>query len=47
MRTLLKGLNPIIFLWNLFKYFAHLEIDSPSSREYKPYDFKKNDSKYF
>jgi hypothetical protein len=41
-----KMLNPFIWLWNLFKYIAHLNMYY-QSKEYIPYDFKKWDTKYF
>ncbi len=40
----MKILNPIIWLWNFFKYMSHLE--SYRDMEYKPYDFKQ-DTPYF
>lgn len=48
MRKLLKILNPFIAMWNMFKYESHLEVYRYSkSDEYMPYDFEKNDTKYF
>jgi hypothetical protein len=54
MKKLLKVLNPFIWCWNVFSYFAHLEgqkhrehCDHPACRGgYQPYDFSK-DLKYF
>jgi hypothetical protein len=46
IRAVLKVFNPIIFLWNYFKYCAHLEIYKDAIK-YTPYDFNKNDTKYF
>lgn len=37
--------NPIIYLWNLFKYMSHLENHRNS--DYEPYDFENNDTKYY
>ncbi len=42
---ILKVLNPIIYVWNLFKYMSHL--DMYQGMEYEPYDFEKYDTKYF
>ena len=44
MSILLRIFNPFIWLWNMFKYFAHLE--GCRIRNYPPYDFD-NDTKYF
>jgi hypothetical protein len=44
MKILLKGLNPLIWLVNLFRYKAHLQ--SLGTSEYSPYDASK-DLKYF
>jgi len=46
----LKLLNPFIWLWNIFKYFAHMERFRGCEKrghEYEPYDFEKNETKYF
>lgn len=45
MKKLLKILNPIIFIINLFKYQAHIGI-GPQAKNPDPYDFSK-DLKYF
>ncbi len=46
---MLKILNPVIWLWNFFKYISHLEMYSvpPRHVEYEPYDFEKYDTTYF
>ena len=52
---LLKILNPFIWLWNDFCYFAHLQFYAEMAHaarekgrhvEYEPYDYSK-DVKYF
>lgn len=43
--TLLKVLNPFIWLINVFMYFAHLDTYA-NLDTYEPYDFSK-DIKYF
>ena len=43
-KKILKILNPLIFIINLFTYCSHLDLYKNS--EYKPYDFNK-DIKYF
>lgn len=45
MRKLLKLLNPLIFLVNLFKYTAHLE-GQRALGQYVPYDFS-GDTQYY
>lgn len=55
MRKLLKVLNPFIWLWNCFKYSAHLhhwaEMEGFAQKRgehchYERYDFS-TDTKYF
>lgn len=46
IKSALRIFNPIIFLWNFFKYSAHLD-SYQNSKEYVPYDFNKHDTKYF
>jgi len=43
--VLLKILNPIIWLFNMFKYFAHVDMQRLND-EYEAYDFNQ-DTKYF
>ena len=43
---LLKIFNPIIFIWNFFKYMSHLEGQRFSGDD-DPYNFDDNDTKYF
>jgi len=42
---ILKILNPFVFLWNAFKYTAHLETYR-DSKKYVPYDFSQ-ETAYF
>lgn len=44
-RLLAKGLNPFIWAFNAFNYFAHLETYR-NGQKYEPYDFSK-DVSYF
>ena len=44
MRQVLKLLNPLVWLVNMFMYLSHLE--SQRGNSYQPYDFSK-DFKYF
>lgn len=44
MRMLLKALNPFIWLWNMFKYTAHME--AYRRVPYERYDFTQ-DTRYF
>ena len=48
VRNLLKVFNPVIWLLNVFRYFAHLNSQGPIRyhKDYEPYDFK-DDIKYF
>lgn len=43
---IVKCLNPLIWCWNIFKYFAHLETYR-DSKPYEPYDFDAHDTRYF
>ena len=42
----MKLFNPLIWLWNYFKYTAHLDMYKDSDK-YVPYNFEKEDTKYF
>ena len=44
IKYILKIFNPLIWLWNFFKYMAHLH--AYENMTYEPYDFN-NDTKYF
>ena len=43
---ILKALNPLIWCWNLLKYFAHLE-QYRGAQNYQRYDFAARDTNYF
>jgi hypothetical protein len=42
---MLKMLNPLIELWNFFKYMAHLHMFEGMSF-YEPYDFTQDTKKF-
>ena len=43
----MKIFNPLIWMWNHFKYAAHLETFRDCLKDYELYDFKKKETKYF